>query len=182
MAGVWTNNWANIQRGWAADMMSTAIGPVYSTSGAAVAYVKSVSAARPLNELNNGTGTGTTVCAVRFGTSNTAPSVNDYTLGEQFASGLTYISASTEPKSYDPQTGLVSVTSTVVIQNTAAADKIIREWGLFGSVNGYRSGSSSSTSYDVLFYRAVLDEPITLPQYYSLKLTITRTMQLEVLE
>ena len=182
MAGVWTNNWANIQRGWAADMMSSNVGPVYNTSGNAVAYVKSVSASRPLNDLVSSVNTSTTTCAVRFGTSNTAPSVNDYTLGEQFASGLSYISASTEPKSYDPQTGLVTVTSTVVIQNTASADKIIREWGLFGSVNGIRSGQSSSTSYDVLFYRAVLDEPITLPQYYSLKLTITRTMQLEVLE
>lgn len=176
MAGVWTNNWNNMRRSMAAGIASTALGAVYNTSGQAISsanvFQSQYPVAGPMSPLYGSRGSGGGVVGVPFGTSNTTPAVTDYSLGEAFTSGLSYVAYNNGTETYNASTGVATRTDYVTVQNTGAADKIVREWGIVGRLNGS----------DVLLYRAVLDEPITLPQYYSLKLTITRTMQLEVQE
>ncbi|MBE6993404.1 MAG: hypothetical protein E7423_01990 [Ruminococcaceae bacterium] len=126
-----------------------------------------------MSPLHGGRGSGGQgVVGVPFGTSDTTPAVTNNYLGEAFTSGLSYVDAVNGTETYNASTGVATRTDYVTVMNTAGEDKIVREWGIVGRLNGA----------DVLLYRAVLDVPITLPQYYSLKLTITRTMQLEVLE
>jgi len=177
MAGVWTNNWNNMRRSMAAGIASTDLGVVYNTSGNAISsanvFYSQYPVAGPMSPLHGGRGSGGQgVVGVPFGTSDTTPAVTNNYLGEAFTSGLSYVDAVNGTETYNASTGVATRTDYVTVMNTAGEDKIVREWGIVGRLNGA----------DVLLYRAVLDVPITLPQYYSLKLTITRTMQLEVLE
>lgn len=186
MAGVWTNNWEKMRRAWAADTTAvvTTQDPtdgIFNINKALLRRDSQVTCSRPLSPLfNQATYESESYCTVRFGTSADTPSASDWNLGDPVTSGLTYVEVANSAKSYDAQTGLVTMTSTVAVMNSMAGSMTIKEWGLFGYFSG--TPSSGANTRVVLLYRGVLDQPITLEHNWTLQLTITRTMQLEVLE
>lgn len=188
MPGAWTKNWDNMRKALAFDTTST-VWPINNLSGQAISAsdFMSIGNSGPMSPVQNAFSLSSDrdSVVVRFGASDTPVTGGEYTLASPYTSGsLTYSTASNISKTNnfsDPDTvtrdGITynvyrrTRVDEVLVQNlSASAGIIIREWGLVG-----RCGN-----YDYLLYRGVFEEAVTLAYGDSLRLTFTRSVELEV--
>jgi len=178
MTGTFTNNWHGLKNamllgGYYQNGFST----VYNTNGQRLNGQDSSYSSRRLASLisliNNAYTTINDRISVRLGTSDTTPLASDYNLGTPWSSNISYVSASATTPSFDSTTHKVSRTYTLTIQNTAAATTTVREFGLFTVL------SATTNSGDVMLYRGILEEPVTLRQYESATIEFTIEMTLD---
>ena len=99
-----------------------------------------------------------------IGTGNTPVTYDDYTLSGEILDNrkLTYISYKIN---YDAEGHKVSKTVTYTYTNETDSNITISEWGLFrqwSTNNGSSAVLFSNSSYNILFYREVLETPITI--------------------
>lgn len=99
-----------------------------------------------------------------IGTGNTPVTYDDYTLSGEIIDNtkLSYVSYEIN---YDAEGRKVSKTVTYTYTNETDSNITISEWGLFRHWITAGSGNSylfSNSAYDILFYREVLETPITI--------------------
>ena len=111
---------------------------------------------------------------VRVGGGDTTPAITDYEL-TGILSNISYLSAVNDKPTWNANTGEVSNTIHLTVQNTAAEAQTIKEWGLYMRIPSYRG---SASSYHYLVYHATLDAPVTVNPSQSVTLTLTRTVTL----
>lgn len=99
---------------------------------------------------------------VVFGTGNTPPTSDDYTLSGSGVDGLSN-SNITYVISYENSETTRSIIATYTITNSTGADITIGEVGLVCTLYGTRSGYTSGSYYPILVERTVLDSPVTIP-------------------
>ena len=108
-----------------------------------------------------------------FGTSDTPPSVNDYTLAGEFISGIAIDQSLTSYSTGDTNV----LTQRLYVRNTGASTITIKEVGRTGNLSYHTTSWSTTTdSCSFLIERTVLDEPLTLAAGESGIITLELTM------
>lgn len=111
---------------------------------------------------------------VRVGGGDTTPAATDYEL-TRILSNISCLSVVNDKPTWNANTGEVSNTIHLTVQNTAAEAQTIKEWGLYVRLPVYRG---SVFTYHYLVYHATLDSPVTINPSQSVTLTLTRTVTL----
>ena len=183
MTGVFTTNWHGLKNRILLNHNYSGVDDrIYNTAGNSVpAYSSATSTIyTPLATLNDSyqISSGRSTIRLGLGENPVAPSENQRDLqGTKWASNNTYV-----PKSFSSssitKTGdhTYSRTYTAAIQNSADDTVKVTEFGLFTSVP-YTSGSSNYSA-EVMIYRGVFDEPITVRHLETVSLTFTISLTL----
>lgn len=112
---------------------------------------------------------------VRFGSSDTPPTGRENNLGQPWTtSSLHYVSVTVGEATWEDNT--ISRTYTVTVQNQAADQGVIREYGLFAL--GQRAANGNSAESAILLYHEILDEPVTLNPLETATISFTVSMTL----
>lgn len=128
-------------------------------------------------KVNNGSYVSSTLgmgkSNICLGTGNTPVTYEDYDLSGDIVSSklLTYQS---HEFTYDESTHKFKKRVTYTYSNTGSTDLVVSEWGLWTSSGTYFSSAVNfrdNKTYDVLLYREVLDEPLTIPAGVTSTLT-----------
>lgn len=168
--GVWTDNWSGVKNYMLCNFVRDGWSTIYGADGQLITVYEG---ALPLNDFTNGNTASGTSPALIFGTGNTALSSDQVALATKWTSNISRVTVTNGTISYDENTHTASRTIRATIQNTGSLAVTIREWGISGR------GRRGANNYpEVLLYRALLDEPVTLAQYESATLTVTISMQL----
>lgn len=97
-----------------------------------------------------------------FGSGNTPPTLNDYTLSGDFIDPSTY--QATANVTVNIETEFVTeFEATYTVTNISSNDIIIGEVGLCSFVKGRKTSSSSDTVCPYMVERTALDNPVTIP-------------------
>jgi hypothetical protein len=107
-----------------------------------------------------------------LGSGSTVPAETDYRLATPL-SGVSHLSIVNEKPTWSASTGVVSNTVILTVQNTNAEAVTVREWGIRGWFGTAEIGAGW-----FLFYRAVLDSPVTIQPNQSATLTLSRGVTL----
>ena len=108
---------------------------------------------------------------VRFGSDDTSPTVNDYKLGNQITSGLSF----TNPAkiAYTLSNTYAEYAATYGVTNTSEETIVIKEIGLFSQPSTIDTGGTQPGYIAALVDRTVLETPITIPASESKQITYT---------
>lgn len=164
MNGVWTNNFENVKKFLVWGYAHPDINPIISASGDALngpctfinAYGSSMAAINPFISL-----------------SATTPVASDTAFANSMNELVNISESAGNPVfNTDHWTRTYSYTR----QKQSAGAITFNSWGLYGNI---RVGVSSGTLYNVLYYRELFDEPITLIQYDTLKITFRVNVYLD---
>lgn len=187
MAGVWTRNYSNglacalgggniNSVSWNAYYGDQNIavrsweGNYHKASGNFPIYCWGGNAGGAIYVQSGTQGSNSTNPYIQFGTGDTAPTYDDYTLEEPVTSNFTISQSnvSVEEHKWDATNHKYYSTRRYVVQYSGASPITIKEIGLFGAI---------SDNYDkpCLVYREVLDTPITLNQYESIIIELTQS-------
>lgn len=202
--GAWTKNYEAIKRYWAANISpvsSQSFGSILNEAGVALYYVDREynTAKLPIAYLTSGTyqtdsSNGRTIMLVLGGEqSGGTPSETDYaiwgpirnTSGENY---LSYRNVTNTPLTpgLDGDGNYVSgMRSSVTIQNMADNAITVYEYGLFTGLRATTTNSSSSSAYSshqVLLYRGVLSEPVTLGRWDTITINLDRYIKVALQE
>ena len=108
---------------------------------------------------------------VRFGSDDTPPTANDYKLGSQITSGLSF----TNPAeiTYTLSNTCSEYAATYGVTNMSEETIVIKEIGLFSQPSTTVIGGSKTGYIAALVDRTVLDAPVTIPAGQSKQITYT---------
>ena len=172
MAGVWTYNWRTMKNTLLCSDFVLGISELKTTNGIlhtstenhnmvdrALSPLGPVSTFSSIPDANR--------LYVKLGSGSTAPAATDYDLENEL--NLSYLSIINEQPTINVSTGVVSNVIKLTVQNQMNSTVTVREWGLFGI--------AYSKLY-FLFYRALLDSPVTLDVNQAATLTLTRSVTL----
>lgn len=108
---------------------------------------------------------------VRFGSDDTPPTVNDYKLGSQITSGLSF----TNPAqiTYTLSNTYSEYAATYGVTNTSEGTIVVKEIGLFSQPSTTSLEGTQIGYIAALVDRTVLDQPITIPAGQSKQITYT---------
>ena len=104
---------------------------------------------------------------VAFGSSNTAATENDYTLGSQ-VTGITVSTTPSVETVFDSVNYRYIAKLDYVVQNNTGSDVTIKEIGFFirflsATTRGGTPSSTSANRTSIMMDRTVLDSPVTIP-------------------
>ncbi len=171
MAGVWTLNWKATKNALLCSDWIEGLSAVKTIGGG---YL--VTLAANINKHGQGAvwyGLGPLSSTdIWLGSGSTAPAETDYCL-ETPLSGISHLSIVNEKPVWNTSTGVVSNTVILTVQNTSAEAVTVREWGI-----RRWHGNADVGSGWILFYRAVLDSPVTIQPNQSATLTLTLSVSL----
>jgi len=128
-------------------------GSLYATGCTFNSLMKKIAA---YHATSNATSYSKTPPGVVFGTGNTPPTVDDYTLSGSFISGLSTSNVTVAETTSKNDDGSMVFTYVYTINNSTGADITIGEIGIQTYAN------SSSYYINVLVERTVLDTPVTI--------------------
>lgn len=170
MAGVWTLNWKATKNALLCGDWIENLSAIKTTNGTMI-----VSLSASVNNHDSGIALWTALASlstdnISLGSGSTAPAESDYAL-ETPLSGINMLSVVNEKPTWDTQTGTVSNTVKLTVQNVNATAVTVREWGIEFRYTGYNLEHC-------LLYRAVLDSPVTIQPNQSAMLTLTRSVTL----
>ena len=108
---------------------------------------------------------------VRFASDDTPPTVNDYKLGNQITSGLSF----TNPAeiTYTLSNTCSEYVATYGVTNTTEETIVIKEIGLFSQPSTRAIGGSQTDYIAALVDRTVFDAPVTIPASETKQITYT---------
>ena len=183
MAGLWTNNYQSLKNSWMCgdvipdiSALKDSTGTMRFTVSDAVNYhgndwiLTSPLARMQVTDTSGYSG----YTLVEVGGGSSAPAVTDYAMTAPLTN-ISYLSVVNDKPVWDENTGEVSNTIHLTIQNTAAVSQTISEWGLYVRVPTYRGGTSF---LHYLVYHATLDSPVSLAPAQSVTLALTRSVTL----
>ena len=168
MAGVWTLNWKATKNALLCGDWIEDLSMLKTTNGN---YCTSVSASTDRHNWTrywSALGYLGDTRLIPLGSGSTAPAESDYAL-ESPLSGYNVLSVVEEKPVWDTTTGVVSNTVKVTVQNRNAEAVTVQEWGIQHLI---------PEAGFFLFYRAVLDSPVTIQPNQSAMLTLTRSVTL----
>lgn len=193
--GAWTKNYEAMKRYWAARRSPGSdqpLGSIVDESGVplhSITHVSTYNASGiPIESITNATfqinpSEGQNLQLVLGGQqSSVTPSEDDYTIYGPIRNTkkneiLSYrdITNTFVTPGADGEGNYVSgIRSSVTIQNITANPITVYEWGLFTGLTACVSPSGSFTTRQVLIYRGVLSEPVTLGQWDTITITFDR--------
>lgn len=168
MAGVWTLNWKATKNALLCGDWIEGLSMLKTTNGN---YCTSVSASTDRHHWTRYWSALGYLGDTRFiplGSGDTAPAESDYALKTPL-SGYNALSLVEEKPTWNTATGVVSNTVKMTVQNRNAEAITVREWGIQYLI---------PEAGFFLFYRAVLDSPVTIQPNQSAMLTLTRSVTL----
>lgn len=201
--GAWTKNYEAMKRYWAARISPASnqpFGSIVDESGVPlykISYVSSYNAsALPLGAIYDGSyqrdsSEGQNLQLVLGGQqSSVTPSEDDYTIygpirNSSKNSILSYrnITNAFVTPGADGEGNYVSgIRSSVTIQNITANPITVYEWGLFTGLTASVTSGGVLNTRQVLIYRGVLSEPVTLGQWDTITITFDRYMKVALQE
>ena len=179
-AGAWTKNWQSLQNIMLMGSHHTGISTLIGTDGNQIAdYTGSASMSSPICRLLvSGSFRDYEVNELVLGTGTATPTADDYYITP--INGMTELSSLNYNPTYDTANGTVSRTYSKTWQYRGTGSVTIAEWGL---LTMYVTGISTYWDYGptgtrVMVYRELLDTPITLQAYQSVKLQVTVNLTL----
>lgn len=168
--GIWMDNWSGVKNNMLCGFVRDGWSTIY---GADSQLITRYEGALPLSDYTNGNTASGSNPALIFGTGDTALSSDQVALATKWTSNVSRVSITNGTISYNDTTHTASRVIKATVQNTGSLPVTIREWGITGR------GVRGTNNYpEVLLYRALLDEPVTLAQYESATLTVTISIQL----
>ena len=176
MAGVWTNNWRAFRNIMLMASHHNGLSTFKKTDGSTAAdkYNEEMMATSPLGTYSNDENSSNSENTIKIGTGNTAPAATDYNLASR--ANVSYLTISFSNPTYNDQTGVLTRTITLSVQNQSGGSITIREWGIFGHV---RTSEYYSSAYaEALLYREVLDSPVVLANYQTATIQVTVSLTL----
>ena len=201
--GAWTKNYEAMKRYWAARRSPASnqpFGSIVDESGVplySISYVSTYNASGlPIENITDTTyqknaSEGQYLQLVLGGQqSSVVPSEDDYTIygpirNDKNNSILSYrnITNRNVTPGADGEGNYVSgMRSSVTIQNITANPITVYEWGLFTGLTASVTSGGSTTTRQVLLYRGVLSEPVTLGQWDTITITFDRYMKVALQE
>lgn len=201
--GAWTKNYEAMKRYWAARRSpgsNQPLGSIVDERGVplfSITYVSSYNAiALPIGTIvdssyQKDTSEGQNLQLVLGGQqSSVTPSEDDYTIygpirNSNNNSILSYrnITNTYVTPGADGEGNYVSgMRSSVTIQNITANPITVYEWGLFTGLTASVTSGGLLSPRQVLIYRGVLSEPVTLGQWDTITITFDRYMKVAMQE
>ena len=192
--GAWTKNYEAIKRYWAlrwSPVSSQPFGSIVDENGASLFYVNSFAynaLALPLNGISqSASSSGYADClnlVLGGQQSSVTPSEDDYTIYGPIRNSdiLEYRNVTNTPLNASQEEGyfLGGIRSSATIQNKSTSPITVYEWGLYTNIKSTITERIDSTAYayrNVLLYRGVLSEPVTLGQWDTITITFVRYMK-----
>ena len=159
MNGVWTTNFENLKKGWVLGYFKQEVNPVYATDGIVEGALYSS------GTTGGGNGFGIACLYPFFSVDSTVPSESDQAIND--SSGL-FSATATSNNTPTWVTDHIRKTTTMTRQRTSSSSVTLNSWGLYAEVY-----LTSGSTRRILCYRELFDEPITVAQYETIRLTFT---------